>query len=126
MAVAQIGEQIGLDGFPVESLAYDEVGRREVQRDQIGEEPEVSRQHQYICGNAHGGQAQTAADGLGDLAGRDTLLGNRVPRGRRSPRIVSGLRLRLGWGRCSCSAAYSNVCTAAPFPEVLAREQRPA
>ena len=30
-------------------------------------------------GNAHGGQAQTAADGLGDLAERDAPVIDRVP-----------------------------------------------
>ena len=54
MAVVQIGEQAGLSGFPAEGLAGDEVGRREVQRDQIREKPKVSWQHQYVRGNAHG------------------------------------------------------------------------
>ena len=48
-------------------------------RDQIREHPEVSRQHQDVRGNAHGGQAQTAADGLGDFAERDAPVLNRVP-----------------------------------------------
>ena len=67
MAVVQIGHQAGLSGFPAEGLAGDEVGRREVQRDQIREEPKVARQHQHVRGDGHGGQAQTAANGLGDL-----------------------------------------------------------
>src|SRR3984885_12126301 len=79
MAVVHIGEQTGLSGFPAEGLASDEVGRREIQRDQIREEPKVSRQHQYVRGNAHGRQAQTAANGLGDLAEPDALALNAVP-----------------------------------------------
>ena len=80
MAVVQIGEQAGLRGLPAEGLARDEVGRREGPRDQIRVEPEVSRQHHYVLGNAHGGQIQTAANGLGDLAEREASVRNRVPK----------------------------------------------
>jgi len=79
MTVVQICEQAGLNGFPAEGLAGDEVGRREIQRDQIREEPKVSRQHQYVRRNAHGRQVQTAANGLGDLAEPDALALNPVP-----------------------------------------------
>src|SRR5258708_3732085 len=79
VAVVQIGEQAGLSGFPAEGPAGDEAGRRVALRDYVREEPEVSRQHQFVPGNAHGGQAQAAADGLGDLAERDALVPNRVP-----------------------------------------------
>src|SRR3984893_39374 len=68
MAVVQIGEQAWLSGFPAEGPAGDEDGRRVALRDYVREEPEVSRQHQFVPGDAHGGQAQAAADGLGDLA----------------------------------------------------------
>ena len=40
----------------------------------------MSRQHQYVRRNAHGGQAQTAANGLGDLAEPDAPALNPVPR----------------------------------------------
>src|ERR1700691_110543 len=79
VAVVQIGEQAGLGGFPAEGPAGDEVGRRVTLRDYVREEPEVSRHHQFVYGNAHGGQAQAAADGLGDLAERDAPVLNRVP-----------------------------------------------
>src|SRR5664280_2724325 len=79
VAVVQIGEQAGLSGFPAEGPARDEVGRRVALRDYVREEPEVSRHHQFVYGNAHGGQAQAGADGLGDLAERDALVPNRVP-----------------------------------------------
>jgi hypothetical protein len=80
MAIVEVLEQTGLSRLPAEDLARDGVGRREVQRDQIREEAKVSRQHQYIRGNAHGRQAQTAANGLGDLAEPDALALNPVPR----------------------------------------------
>lgn len=79
MAVVQIGEQAGLSGFPAEGPAGDEAGRRVALRDYVREEPEVSRHHQYVRGNTHGGQAQTAANGLGDLAERDGPVPDRVP-----------------------------------------------
>src|SRR6202034_1657253 len=79
VAVVQIGEQAGLSGFPAEGPAGDEAGRRVALRDYVREEPEVSRQHQFVRGNAHGGEAQAAADGLGDLAERDAPVPNRVP-----------------------------------------------
>src|SRR5882757_548156 len=79
MAVVQIGEQAGLSGLPAEGPAGDEVGRRVVLRDYVREEPKVSRHHQYVRGNAQGGQAQTAANGLGDLAEWDGPVPNRVP-----------------------------------------------
>src|ERR1700735_4638774 len=79
VAVVQIGEQAGLSGFPAEGPAGDEAGRRVALGDYVREEPEVSRQHQFVPGNAHGGQAQAAADGLSDLAERDALVLNRVP-----------------------------------------------
>src|SRR5580704_7111983 len=79
VAVVQIGEQAGLGGFPAEGPAGDEAGRRVALRDYVREEPEVSRHHQFVRGNAHGGQAQAAADGLGDLAERDAPVLNRVP-----------------------------------------------
>src|ERR1700677_2855263 len=79
VAVVQIGEQAGLGGFPAEGPAGDEVGRRVALRDDVREEPEVSRQHQFVHRNAHGGQAQAAGDGLGDLAERDAPVLNRVP-----------------------------------------------
>src|ERR1039457_1963229 len=79
VAVVQIGEQAGLSGFPAEGPAGGEVGPRVALRDYVREEPEVSRQHQFVPGNAHGGQAQAAADGLGDLAERDAPVPNRVP-----------------------------------------------
>src|ERR1700687_855139 len=79
IAVVQIGEQFGLSGLPAQGLARDEVGRREVHRDQIREEPKVSRQHQCVRGNAHCRQAQTVANGLGDLAKRGAPVLTRVP-----------------------------------------------
>src|SRR5688500_6343803 len=79
MAIVQIGKQAGLRGFPAEGLTRDEVGRRVALRDHVREEPEVSRHHQYVRGNAHGRQAQTAANGLGDLAERDGPVPDRVP-----------------------------------------------
>src|ERR1017187_202283 len=79
VAVVQIGEQAGLSGFPAEGPAGDEAGRRVALRDYVREEPEVSRQHQFVPGNAHAGHAQAAADGLGDLAERDAPVPNRVP-----------------------------------------------
>src|SRR3984885_6711815 len=78
-AVVQIGEQAGLSGFPAEGPAGDEAGRRVALRDYVRDEPEVSRHHQFVPGNAHDGQAQAAADGLGDLAERDAPVPNRVP-----------------------------------------------
>src|ERR1022692_1220663 len=78
VAVVQIGEQAGLSGFPAEGPAGDEVGRRVALRDYVREKPEVSRHHQFVYGNAHDGQAQAAADGLGDLAERDALVPNRA------------------------------------------------
>src|SRR6202167_5019097 len=79
VAVVQVGEQAGLSGFPAEGPARNEAGRRVALRDYVREEPEVSRPHQFVPGNAPGGQAQTAADSLGDLAQRDALVPNRVP-----------------------------------------------
>ena len=79
MAVVQIGEQAGLVGFPAQGPAGDEIGRRVALRDDVREEPEVSRHHQFVRGDAHDGQVQTAADGLGDLAERDALVLDRVP-----------------------------------------------
>src|SRR5882757_5497288 len=79
VTVVQVGHQCGLSRFPAQGLARDQTGGRKVQRDQIRELPEVSRQHQDIHGNTHGGQAQTAADGLGDLTERDPPILNRVP-----------------------------------------------
>src|SRR5476649_1705666 len=79
MTIVQIGEQPGLNGFPAEGLAGDEVGRGEVQRDQIRKESKVPRQHQYVRGNAYDRQAQTAANGLGDLAKPDAFALNPVP-----------------------------------------------
>src|ERR1700692_3162560 len=98
MAVVQIGEQPGLSGFPAEGLAGDEVGRREVQRDQIREEPKVSRQHQYVRWNAHGRQAQTAANGLGNLAEPDALALNPVPRFASRP-LLQRQRRGRGYAR---------------------------
>ncbi len=74
MAVVEVVEQAGLSRLPPEGLARDGVGSREVERDQIREEPKVSRQHQHVRGNGHGGNAQAAANGLGDVAERDTLV----------------------------------------------------
>src|SRR5471032_260712 len=54
VAVVEVLQQAGLSRLPAEGLAGDEVGRREVQRDRIREEPKVSRQHKYVHGNAHG------------------------------------------------------------------------
>src|SRR5471032_2875798 len=79
VAVVEVLEKAGLSRFPTEGLAGDNVGRREIQRDQIREESKVSGQHQYVYGNAHGRQAQTAANGLGDRAERDALALNPVP-----------------------------------------------
>ena len=42
MAIVEVLEQAGLSRLPAEGLAGDEVGRREVQRDQIREEAKVS------------------------------------------------------------------------------------
>src|SRR5258707_2889496 len=71
VAVVQVGEQAGLSGFPAEGPAGDEAGRRVALRDYVREEPEVSRHHQFVRGNAHGGQPPAAADGLGGLPGPD-------------------------------------------------------
>ena len=79
MLVVQIGQQAGLSRFPAEGLARDEVRGREIERNQVGEEAEVSRQHQHVCGDAHGRQAQTTADSFGDLAEPETFSLNAVP-----------------------------------------------
>src|ERR1035437_887397 len=79
MAVVQIGEQLGLSGFPAEGLAGDEVRCREIQRDQVRQEAKVPRQHQYVRGNAYGGDAQTAANGLGDGTEWNALALDPVP-----------------------------------------------
>src|SRR4051812_37464102 len=79
VAVVQTVEQAGLGGFPAEGLAGDEVGRRVALRDDIREEPEVARHHQGVGGDAHDGQAEPAADGLGDVAERDGAVRDRVP-----------------------------------------------
>src|SRR3954471_5475937 len=47
MAVVQVGEQAGLSRLPAEGLTGDEIGRRVVLRDDVREEPEVPRHHQY-------------------------------------------------------------------------------
>src|ERR1039457_6022918 len=60
VAVVQVGEQAGLSGFPAEGPAGDEAGRRVALRDYVREEPEVSRQHQFVRGNAHGGRGPAA------------------------------------------------------------------
>src|ERR1700722_76913 len=80
MTVVQIGHQCGLSGFPAQGLAGDEVGGRVVLRDEAREGPEVPRHHQFVHGNADDGQVQTAADGLGDLAERNALVLDRVPK----------------------------------------------
>ena len=67
MAVVQIGEQAGLGGFPAEGPAGDEVGRRVALRDDVREEPEVSRQHQ--CNRSRGRRA-----GLKDFLALQEML----------------------------------------------------
>src|ERR1700755_2639429 len=79
MAVVQIGDQAGPRGFPAEGPAGDEIRRRVALRDDVREESEITRHHQYVRGNADDGQAQTVADGLGDLAERDAPVPDRVP-----------------------------------------------
>jgi len=79
VAVVQTVEQAGLGGFPAEGLAGDEVGRRVALRDDVREKPEVARHHQDVGGDAHDGQAESAADGLGNVAERDGAVGDRVP-----------------------------------------------
>src|SRR5471030_782826 len=54
VAVVEVLQQAVLSRLPAEGLAGDEVGCREIQCDHIREEPKVSRQHQYVPGNAHG------------------------------------------------------------------------
>src|ERR1700693_714680 len=80
VAVVQIGEQAGLSGFPAEGPAGDEVGRRVALRDYVREKPEVSRHHQFVPGNAHGGQAQAAADRAGGPPAQGARRPHRVPR----------------------------------------------
>ena len=79
VTVVHVLDQSGLRRFPAKGLTRDGVGRREVQRNQIREEPKISRQHQYVRGNAHSGHTQTAANGLGYFAEFDTLVLNTVP-----------------------------------------------
>src|ERR1019366_1237040 len=79
VAVVQVGEQAGLGGFPAEGPAGGEVGRRVALRDDVREEPEVSRHHEFVQGNAHDGQVQTPANGLGDVAELDAPVPDRVP-----------------------------------------------
>src|SRR5690349_936665 len=69
---AEAGQQARVGGFPAEGAAGLLGGHRAVQDDHRGQEAEMLAE--LVRRDAGCGQAQVAADALGDLADRDALV----------------------------------------------------
>lgn len=77
--MVEIGDEAGVGRLPSEDSPGREVGRRVVEDDHHGEEPEV--RFQPVGRDARGRYAQVIADALGDLTQRDAFVPDRVPPG---------------------------------------------